>query len=37
MSKQSYYEAMKKKIASEAKTAEEYERRIKALAKKLKV
>lgn len=35
MSKQSYYEAMKKKIANESKTPEEYERRIKALAKKL--
>jgi hypothetical protein len=37
MSKYSYYEAMKKKIAKESKTPAEYERRIKALARKLNI
>ena len=37
MSKYSYYEATKKKIASESKTHQEYEKRVKALAKKLKI
>ncbi len=37
MSKYSYYESMKKIIASESKTTAEYERRIKALARKLKI
>jgi len=31
------YERLKKVIAQEAKTKEEYEKRVKALAKKLKV
>ena len=35
MSKWNYYEHMKKKIAVESKTPEEYQRRIKALARKL--
>jgi hypothetical protein len=37
MSKYTYYEAMKKKIASEPKTPAEYECRIKALARKLNI
>lgn len=37
MSKYQYYEMMKKKIAAEAKTPQEYEKRIRALAKKLGV
>ena len=37
MSKYSYYEAMKKKIAKESKTPQEYEKRMKALAKKLNI
>ena len=37
MSKYSYYEAMKKKIAKESKTPQEYEKRVKALAKKLNI
>ncbi len=37
MSKQQRYEAIKAKIAKEAKTQEEYERRVKALAKKMKI
>lgn len=32
-----YYEKMKEKIRQEAKTPQEYERRIKALADKLKI
>lgn len=37
MSKQTYYEYVKKQIAKESKSATEYERRVKALAKKLKI
>lgn len=37
MSKQEQYEAKKKQIAQEAKSHEEYERRVKALAKELKI
>ncbi len=37
MSKQEQYEAKKKQIAQEAKSNEEYERRVKALAKELKI
>ncbi len=37
MSKHEAYERIKKQIAKEAKTPKEYERRIKALAKKLGV
>ena len=37
MSKYTYYEAMKKKISRESKTPAEYERRIKALARKLNI
>ena len=36
MTKYQLYEQIKKQIANEAKTPEEYEKRIKALAKKLK-
>ncbi len=35
MSKLELYEKIKKQIAQEAKTPEEYERRVKALARKL--
>ena len=37
MTKYQLYEQFKKQIANEAKTQEEYEKRIKALAKKLKI
>lgn len=37
MSKYEAYERIKKQIARESKTHEEYQRRVKALAKKLKV
>lgn len=37
MNKFQYYEQMKAKIAKESKSPAEYERRIKALAKKLKI
>jgi hypothetical protein len=37
MTKLELYERIKKQIAQEAKTSEEYERRVKALAKKLKI
>ena len=37
MSKQQVYERIKAEIARTAKSAEEYERRVKALAKKLKI
>ena len=37
MSRQDYYELMKAQIAKEAKTSEEYERRIRALAKRLNI
>lgn len=36
-SRLAYYESAKKQIAETAKSKEEYERRIRALAKKLKV
>lgn len=37
MTKYELYEKIKKQIANEAKTPEEYEKRVKALAKKLKI
>jgi hypothetical protein len=37
MSKQEQYEAEKKRIAREAKSYAEYERRVKELARKLKI
>ena len=37
MSKYTYYEKMKQQIASESKTPAKYERRIKALARKLNI
>ena len=37
MSKYEAYERIKKQIAREAKTPKEYEKRVKALAKKLKI
>lgn len=37
MDKYSVYERIKTQIARTAKSAEEYERRVKALAKKLKI
>jgi hypothetical protein len=37
MNKYEYYEQMKQKIAAEAKTQEEYEKRVRALAEKLKL
>ena len=37
MTKYQLYEHIKKQIANEAKTPEEYEKRVKALAKKLKI
>ena len=37
MTKYQLYEQIKKQIAIEATTPEEYEKRIKALAKKLKI
>ena len=37
MNKYSVYERIKAEIARTAKTPEEYERRVKALAKKLKI
>lgn len=37
MTKYQLYEKIKKQIANEAKTPEEYEKRVKALAKKLKI
>ena len=37
MNKYSVYERIKAEIARTAKSAEEYERRVKALAKKLKI
>ena len=37
MNKYKLYEMLKKQIAAEAKTPEEYEKRVKALAKKLKI
>ena len=37
MNKYQLYEHVKAEIAKTAKTAEEYERRVKALAKKLKI
>ena len=37
MSKYETYERIKKQIAREAKTTQEYQRRVKALAKKLKI
>ena len=37
MTKHQLYEKIKKQIANEAKTPEEYEKRVKALAKKLKI
>lgn len=37
MTKQQRYERIKKEIERTAKTPQEYERRIKALAKKLKI
>ena len=37
MSKFDLYERIKKQIAREAKTQEEYEKRVKALADKLKI
>jgi hypothetical protein len=37
MNKYSVYERIKSEIARTAKTPEEYERRVKALAKKLKI
>ena len=37
MNKYSVYERIKVEIARTAKTPEEYERRVKALAKKLKI
>lgn len=37
MNKYRLYEQIKAKIAKEAKTPEEYEKRVKALAKKLKI
>lgn len=37
MNKYAVYERIKAKIARTAKTAEEYEQRVKALAKKLKI
>lgn len=37
MSKYKLYEILKEKIALESKTQEEYERRVNALAKKLRI
>lgn len=37
MSKYEYYERIKKQIAKEAKSPQEYQKRVKALAKKLKI
>ena len=37
MNKYDIYEKIKKEIAKTAKTPEEYERRVKALAKKLRI
>lgn len=37
MNKYQLYEQIKSKIAKESKTPEEYEKRVKALAKKLKI
>ena len=37
MSKYEAYERIKKQIARESKTQQEYQRRVKALAKKLKI
>lgn len=37
MSKHDAYERIKKQIARDAKTPKEYEKRVKALAKKLKI
>ena len=37
MSKYEAYERIKKQIARESKTSKEYQRRVKALAKKLKI
>lgn len=37
MSRQSTYEKLKAEIARTAKTSQEYEKRVKALAKKLKI
>lgn len=37
MSKYEAYERIKKQIAREAKSQQEYQRRVKALAKKLKI
>ena len=37
MSKYEAYERIKKQIAREAKNTQEYQRRVKALAKKLKI
>lgn len=37
MSRYKLYEILKEKIAQESKTKEEYEKRVNALAKKLKI
>lgn len=37
MNKYEYYEHMKQQIAAEAKTQEEYEKRVRALAERLKL
>ena len=37
INKYEYYEHMKQQIAAEAKTQEEYEKRVRALADKLKI